>query len=253
MDIERSEVFRDHFEGCLTHFSRWFSQKSPPRKRGRSAKIKPMMAFCDVGLQTATRWIDNPQGPLPKGECLMKLTCYLDLHGYRIIEFERMPKVIRNFVELIGFGIISADEASNLVGFSKASHLYEVLRCEENLTPYKSTRMFEIWKERRDELETKKREAFKSARLKFLYKVESSQPIEQQVLTLLTPTTSLASRQKSALAIMRGLLGLFNEGLFSNLSSAELVGFENSDRLGIFQLSNHLTVLSSKLIQIEGE
>ena len=247
---ECHEVYRDHFAECLVHFSKWFNKKCPARSRGRSEKLKPLVDFCNVTVQTAQRWVDNPE-LVPKGEGLIKLTCYLDLHGYRIIEFERLHKVLRNIAEVIGFGVLSAEQVGNIVGYPVSS-LYEVYRGDQALTKDKESRIYELWKDKRGELEVRKREAFKSARLEILFK-QSSNSVEQQVLTLLKPMNSLASRQTATLAIMRGLLGLLDEGLFSDLSPTELAGFENSDRLRILQLSNHFTVLSSKLIQLEKE
>lgn len=245
----QEEVFRDHFAECLVHFGKWFNDKSPSRRRGRSETLRPIMEFCGVTLGTVQRWVDE-EGFIPKGESLIKLMCYLDLHGYRIIEFERMPKVLRNLAELIGFSLISAEEAASHTGYTVSS-LYEVLRGDAGSTKDKESKMFELWKEKKGELETRKHEASKSALLKILFKQPASRQIEQRTLTLLQSTGSISSRQMATLAIMRGLLGLLDEGLFSNLSSLELAGFENDDRVRILQLSTHFSVLSSKLIQTE--
>ena len=143
---EQEEVLRGHFAECLAHFSEWFNRKCPTRSRGRSEHLRPLVDFCGVILGTAQRWIDNPE-MIPKGESLIKLTCYLDLHGYKVIEFERLHKVLRNIAEVIGFGVLSAEQVGDIVGY-KVSTLYEVFRGDQSLTRDKESRMYELWKEK---------------------------------------------------------------------------------------------------------
>lgn len=245
------EVHREHFVECFVHFASWLVSNIPMGKQNAIRVRQSIADFCGVEHNTVRLWLNDPERRMPCGEAEIKLKCFLDLNGYRIIEFERLPRSIRNFAELIGFGILSVEDARNLLGYTRANILYPILRQEGRdkditLSKEKETRMFEIWKEKKDELEARKREAFKSFRLEI-----SSHKDEQQLLTLLKSTGSLVSRQIAVLGIMRGVLGLLDEGLFSDLSPTEIAGFNNTDRLTVLQLSNHFTALSSKLIQIK--
>ena len=251
---ERQEIFRDHFEECLTHFAKLFNSKFPSRKRGRMIHAKPLIEFCGVTEDTAQRWLSvSGLNGSPVGEVLIRLTCYLDLHGYRIIEFERLPKVVRNFMELIGFGVLSADKATQLLDYHQNSEIYSVFRDEKNLGKDKENKMWEVWKSRRKELENKKGEVFKSSRLEFISKQGASTQIEQQVLAMSEPAGSVSSRRSATLYIMRGLLTLLDEGLFNNLSESEMEDLDPADFRCIGELSVRFSTISSKLMRVKKE
>lgn len=257
MNEERQEVFRGHFEECLDHFSDRVNSKIPrASKRARQTR-KPIEVFCGVGPEAVADWLSNRKR-YPVGESLIKLTCYLDMHGYRIIEFERLGKnsqAMRGFAELIGFGILPAKTAAELIGYQKHSSLYEVFRLKDGygLSKQKEELMWQIWKERKDELERKKKEAFETYRLKFLF-----EPVPIPILmrggeqTVVNPDTAskLASKRQAVIYITRGLLELLKEELFDNLSESDRADIENADVLRILQLSSLLGNLSSKLIRI---
>lgn len=154
IEVERApEVFRDHFDECLKHFGKQLNSVS---NKVRLKTIKSFADFCGVAQPTVKRWFDESWSP-PNGEARIKSMCYLDACGYRVIEFERMPKVLRSFAELIGFGIVSAREASDLIENKKLSRMYELFR-GATLTDEKRDRMWNVWKERRHALEQKKKD-----------------------------------------------------------------------------------------------
>jgi hypothetical protein len=237
------EIYRDHFAECLVHFGKKFNDKYPSRIRGRSEELRPIMDFCDVILQTAQRWVDKPE-MLPQGESLIKLICYLDIHGYKVIEFERLGRVLRNLAEIIGFSIVSANEVSIILGY-KISSLYEVFRGQHVMTKEKELRAHEIWKSNRVLLEAKKRDSIRSSRLKMFFE-ESVSGTETRIAS---PGISTPSRQMATLGIMKGLLGLLDEGLFANLSPIELFSFNSEDVKAVEGLSRHLNDLSNKIVQ----
>lgn len=247
------EIFRGHTEECFSHLIKWFNSKIHRGQHGRFAAMKPMMDFCEISRQTVERWMDESLECIsPKGEILLKLLCYLDLLGYKVIEFERMPKVLRNFAELIGYGILSAQQASELVGYlSGSQQTYAVLWEKEGLGKDKETKMWEIWKERRDELDNKKQLALKSSRLEILFKpTPKEKPLVQQVLALPEPTKSFSSRYSAMLLIMEGVLMSFEEGMFDNLSPDDLATLNVRSCSTVLRLSTHLNALSSKLMAI---
>ncbi len=248
MDNERIEIFREHFEECLRHFGKTFSANYPPGSRNRCKLLKPLIDFCGVGRQTAQKWIDDMG--IPRGELMMKLSCYLDLNGYRIIELERMPRVIRGVLELIGFSILSANDMAVALGYEVQS-LYDIFLREAGTSQEKEAMMFELWKGKKTELETKNHEAFESIHLARVSRATSeSEVIGQQVLSLMKSGEDISARRNATLAIIRGLRLLLDEGLFSNLTSKEISGISNDERLDVLQLLNHFTALSSKLIQV---
>ena len=92
-ETERTpEVFREHFEECLRHFANRFNAKHPPGKKGLPRIRKPIADFCGVGDSAVQAWLSEDQGKSPVGEAEVRLKCFLDLNGYRIIELERLPR-----------------------------------------------------------------------------------------------------------------------------------------------------------------
>jgi hypothetical protein len=73
--------------------------------------------------------------------------------------------------------------------------------------------------------------------------------IEQQVLAMSEPDSSVDSRRAATLSIMKGLLGLLNEGLFRDLSDSSVENLSQTDILCITDLSVHFSTMSSGLIR----
>lgn len=76
--------------------------------------------------------------------------------GYHVIEFHRSSAVIRNFTELIGFGLITAEEGRNITGYAQVSILHDALAGKQGVSSVRSSLMWEAWKSRRDDLQTAK-------------------------------------------------------------------------------------------------
>ncbi len=151
---EKQEVFSGPFEECLKHFAADFSAKMPKFAQ-KTVDAKIFIAdFCGRNIYTISEWLAAKYQPA--GTSLMKMMCYLDMVGYRIFELERMSKAKRHFIELIGFGILSAQEGSQLLSYSQPGQLLKILREDVGTTESKEQRMWEIWRERKEVLEQKK-------------------------------------------------------------------------------------------------
>ena len=113
----------------------------------------------------------------------------------------------------------------------------------------KELKMWDVWKERRDELEMKKQHALKSSRLEILFKTtaQEKRPV-QQVLALPEPAKSFSSRYSAMLLVMEGLLVSFEEGLFDNLSPDDLANLNSRSHTSVNRLLAHLNRLSSRLV-----
>jgi len=228
------ELFRGHLEECFQHFSERVVSIAPKGSHGSVEAKKPIAYFCGVTTGTVCRWLYGT-GPLPTGEPRIKLMCYLDAMGYRVIELERMPKGRRNFVELIGFNLFSSSQAAELLGYSEASKLYRVLQGRQDASDDKNQRMWELWKERKEELERKKSEARAS-----LQRVEPAMTKQSK---------SKPQQPSAAISIMEGLLGLLEKEP-SEFSASELGNLPQSSASVILKLSGRLNILSSRLIAI---
>lgn len=244
-----NEVMRGHLEECLEHFRRRFNSKIRRGQRGRIEAVRPLMDFCEISDKTAIKLMDNDvEASSPKGKLLLKVLCYLDFHGYKVIEFERMPKVLRNFAELIGYGVLSTDEAAVHAGYPSDHHIHGVLWGREGLASDKESRMWEVWKELRDELEQKKRKAFEIYNLQILFKQDpSTMQFDQQGVTALSLVGGESSRRLALIQILKGTLNFFDDGLFNNLSPVEISDLEQSSGHTIHRLATHLSSLSLKL------
>jgi hypothetical protein len=251
-EIERPEIFRDHFRECLAHFARKFNANYPPGTKGLAEARQPLADFCGVTGHTISRWLSasGAEQTFPVGEAEIKAKCLLDLNGYRIIELERLPKVIRNFAELIGYSVISPERGYQLLGYERVQQIYCVFRQIVGIAKDKETRMWEIWKEHRDELEKKKREVIKSCRCEFLLNNPASKPVQASLALASASKDILGNRRAAVLTILEGALQLLEGGLFDELSETELADLRKSRQGGaILRLSAHLSALNSKLMK----
>ena len=122
-----SEIFRGHVEECLKHLGLKLYQGIPRGSRGASEAKRPIADFCGVTVDTTTRWLNDPKH-LPVGEVYIRLMCFLSVNGYRVLELERMKPKVRNFARLIGFGLVTSQEAAEMLNYSQISTLFQVLR-----------------------------------------------------------------------------------------------------------------------------
>lgn len=238
MNEDKQEVFRGHFEECIKHFGISLASRAPKWSRGAAQAKKPVADFCGVTMNSVTRWLHGT-GSFPVGEPYIKLMCYLDMMGYRLIELERMPKVRRNFTELVGFGLLSSEQAAELLGYSNTSTLYQVLQGHYGASEDKEQKMWDVWKARKEKL------ALKKEKLQELYRLDISLRICSKVEE--PKPAMLPSRQTAVVNIMEGLLLLLEEGSLSESNFADLQRSADT----ILRLSVHLSDLSSRLIMSE--
>jgi hypothetical protein len=234
----KHEVYRGHFEECLRHLGTSLASSEANISRGAAQVKKPVADFCGVSIQSVTRWL-NDTGSFPVGEPYIKLMCFLDMMGYRVIELERMPKVHRNFAELIGYGLLSSVHAAEFLGYSYTSTLYKVLQGHYGVSEDKEQKMWDAWKERKEELILKKEKSQELYRLDIPLKIRPKAEKSKSVMS--------ASRQTATVNIMEGLLSLLEDGSLSESSLADLQRSADT----ILRLSAHLSALSSRLIMSE--
>lgn len=244
MNEDRHEVFRGHFEECLRHLGTSLASSVPKGSRGAAQAKKPVADFCGVKIDSVTRWLHGT-GSSPIGESYIKLMCFLDMTGYRVIELERMQKNRRNFAELVGYGLLTSDQAAEFLGYSSTSTLYQVLQGHHGASEDKDKKMWDAWKERKEELQQKKEKSQELYRLDIPLKIRSKAEVSK-----VSDRQMLAVRPKAVVSIMEGLLALLKENSFEKLSDGELADLKASADT-VLCLSAHLSALSSRLIMSE--
>ncbi len=265
---ERVEVFRGHFDECLAHFGSAFNKHYPKSKRHRNASVQPISDFVESNTTTITRWLDDPENSKPTGLFRIKLSCYLDSHGYRIIEFEKLSKVVRGFSEVIGYGIMPIQEAVSLVGYTYPSEFYNVFLGRGNsVSPLKEKAMMDIYRIKREEIEKRRNEISRDGFMKIITEktpmellLKSSNMDEDEsprsVPTLVTskretkPTTTKNNSLSVSISFMNGLLGLIDEDFLKDVTDSDLEALNHEEVSCIVRLSSYLSSLSSDLIRV---
>lgn len=236
---DRHEVFRGHLEECLQHLGTSLASSAPKGSRGAALVRKPVADFCGVEIDSVTRWFHGTAFPI--GESLIKLMCYLDMVGYRVIELERMPQARRNFMELVGYGLLSIDQVVEFLGYSSTSHIFQVLQGRQDVNKDKNDKMWEMWKARKEELQRKKEKS------QVQYRLDISLKVCRKAESPETSARVSASRPTAVVSIMEGLLNLLEENSFEKLSDGDLADFLKSADT-VLRLSARLSALSSWLI-----
>ncbi len=95
--------------------------------------------FTGANGQTIKDWDTGKYRP--NGELLLKLRCFLDLVGYRVIEFEELPDVARQFARLIAYDIFSLEDAKQALDYRDIRAVYDVLLRSQGLMRDRALRL----------------------------------------------------------------------------------------------------------------
>jgi hypothetical protein len=238
-----------HLKECLLHFGK--NLRGVEGTKESVARKKPMADFCGVQVSSMNRWFRD-EDLLPNGEVRIKLMCFLQMLGYKVIELDAMAKVPRNFAELIGFGVLKPFQASELLGYTsveKACHLYSILLRGLGMSEQRKQQMFEVWMAHKEELERKKAEAEEKYYWDFSSQLPSTQPSKAQSSLAIVHFEQESGETKlfrfaAAIDIMTGLLKLLDK----NTEFSELGCLTDAETKIILKLSGCLSDLSSKII-----
>ncbi len=242
------EVFRGHLDECLRHLAARLESRFPKGAKGLTKARLPIATFCGVAERTVERWLSSSD-IMPVGEQHLKLMCFLDLQGYRVIELERMKRGRRGFSELIAFGLLSVEQANQTLGYKNIQDVYSVLQGRQGTSEEKDQKMWDAWKERKEELAKKKEEARDRYRLDWLEPSPAAK--SSSVVEPAHVAHELDPRATAALSIMQGLLRLLEDGTFKNLKPRELKTLQRTGGETIPRLSAQLSTLSSALIMLD--
>ena len=247
----RPEVLRDHFDECFEHFIRAFNVAFPPMARHRlKSAAMPIVEFCDVDTATVGVWLTpNPSRKTNiVGLSRLKLYCFLDLQGYRIIEFERLSATFRNLAEIIGYGIESPDNVASEIGFAHTSEIYAAMRGDRGVSQDREEKMWSYWKSRRELLEQKKKDAQRKFVIEFPGQIQVEEQSVAKVIRMPESQSQIAVRRRATLQIMEGLVLLLDEGVLESLNEKELQELDSAAQMCITKLSAHMSVLNMRLI-----
>lgn len=246
-----SEPFRGQLNECLAHIDKVFATVAPKGTKGAEKLRAPIAEFCGVGLASVSRWFRDltkgtsrkgANGPRPTGEATLRLMCLLTLWGYEVAEFDHIPRKIRNFAELVGFQVLTTVEAQRLLGYSEDTHLVQILLNKESPSEDKAQRMWDIWMERRAELDRKKEQARQK------YPPPTTQAPQAAVRASHKPEAKPHEPcLRVVVPMMEALLSIISDRSSLGLQD-ELVALEPKERQTILQLSARLSSLSSSII-----
>lgn len=228
MKTEQDEVFRGHFEECWAHFAKRFNRTHRVGKRSTAEAKRRIETFCDVGPTTVSAWLRGLNSP--QGVAYFKLMCYLESRGYKVIELERLRQPQKGFLELIGYSIISTEEAMTLLNYDRSARLFEALRGTANVNEERQKLMWDAWKERREQLDAKREK---------LWKKVPRRPEPEDIPTQATPEESspvvvstpevrdVDLRQPTQVIgnLIRALLGLVEDVNFNEAEVEEIREF----------------------------
>ncbi len=212
------EVFRGHFDECVDHLKMALLSQLPNSLRGAGEQRKPIAEFCNISDDTLLSWLNG--GPKRIGWSVVRLMCYLDMVGYKVIDIERMQPALRGYFELIGYGILDPQTASGLVEYKQTSSLYCIFTEKEGysgISDQKRQKMWEEWKARKDELEKKKEELRKKYFIEvptdFIPGDRAQKPsvvsVHQKSAVLVQKKST--SRRAAVVCMMEALLALLEE------------------------------------------
>ncbi len=195
---------------------------------------------------------------IPDGLNELRLYCCFTAIGFEVIEFSKRQVPHHEVIELLGYNIVTPQEAVAVLKYSKPFNLYEAIRKEFKYRGEKSTAVWELW--------VSHKEAVEQARIEYRKRLhgfaellarslESSSvhhaPVvrEDETVAGTVPNETLAV---SALAIMDGLAGLLTAGAHQALVCMDSINLKTRSEGTIRQLSLYLNELISIMTISEG-
>ena len=240
-EVERSpEIYRGHLDECLEDLSGRLNRRHPKGSHRADQDRQKIAKFCGIASSSVLRWLNG--GVEPQAAVRIKLMCYLDMVGFRVIELEEMKESRRKFLDLIGFGIITLAQATQELGYTNPSTLSKVLQGNTNCNEAKKTQMFDIWLAHRDTLAERKRAAMEESGINL---AETSLVRRRAASSRKGPSLSgVDGRAKAIILIAQGLETL----LSAPLNAADLAALvEASEELS--RLNARLGELGFELLR----
>lgn len=232
---------RGSLEECIVHYNNALQKRCPKGSKGTAKARSKMISFCKVTDKSAWLWLERKTSPC--GENIIMVTAFLQCQGYEIIDVERLPIVIRNFRELIGYHVLSLDDAKDALGYSLKDSLLAILLGTQGISDQKKERMRDIWKSNRERLERKKEESLLTFR-----DYEGEGNVDETNSLSSTENPEKDAGHESVVSIMQGLLGLIETDPFKK--AIEQNKLTEEDAGIILKLSLRLAGISSALMGI---
>lgn len=227
--IERPEVFRGHFAECFAHLKKCMEANSPRGLSGVKKSRQPIADFCGISAVTVGRWFDGKSKPI--GEFYVRMMCFLDMVGYRVIELEKLGNK-REFAELIGYSLLDLQQAANLMGYKNTHEISAVVKRKQGTSGEKEERMGTICKDMRPTLALRKEE------------------LRQKCQLGISLTDSVRQRKISGIMnIMGGLLDLLESKEVGAVFSDGLAKLPPGEKQVVLHLSDVMHDLSTKMVK----
>ncbi|MCX6745305.1 MAG: hypothetical protein NTX82_07345 [Candidatus Parcubacteria bacterium] len=252
----KPEIMRGHVEECLAHIAQkllLLGKRSPQKKE----VIATMANFCGVTHDPASRWLHG-SGSMPIGDQKIKLMCWLDLIGFRIIELENMTESFRGITELIAFGLITGADAAKIIGYAEPSTVYKVIYEQMNTTTEKKEIIWQLVKGKKTELlqakenAIKQLPAFAATLLPSTLQTEPAKPEPESVDTELIGSPANTFTQ-GFLSLLQGINTLLESEAATRLTDQELAALPASQSESISKLATKLTALKNRLKNLKGQ
>ncbi|MAG29101.1 hypothetical protein CL632_03090 [bacterium] len=266
-DDEQEVLTRGYTDECLEKFFNSILKSYPRGSTGLRNHRIPMREFIGISDGTLLEWMYRG-GNLPRGEILIKVQCFLMIVGYDLIEMSSIDETTRNFLKLIGFGVISINNAIEMLSYKKKSSLYAVLAGKESPKASKQEKMWEIWKGLRAELKIAEQNAIR--KLASVYNpnhkpsdqdkpaladqpIKKGKEIESEKKDNVKHSFLQDNKRKAVVKLIEGLSLLLDEDLFANLDQKDRTYWRQFLCTPALALSSHLTSINSGLMAEGGE
>ncbi len=227
----------------MRHLKAEFDSVVPRGTKGVFDQYRPIADFCKVTAVTVSRWFREGDSN-PIGDTWIKMICYLDLIGYKVIELENMGKTFRHIAEIVGYGLMTGEQVLVELDYSQSSRLKMILTGEIGISDGRSQKMYDIWKARHAELDVVK------AKMQERYRKHTIRPAVVPIASSapLVLARAMPSREQALVSIMEGITSLLDEAVGDQADPRVLIGLNPATKKAILHFSARLSAISSKLI-----
>jgi len=227
---ETLEVFRGHLDECVEHLKKCMDANAPKGLSGAMKARQPIADFCQTIPPTVAGWFAKRSKI--SGEFRIRMMCCLDTLGYRVLELEKLKNGKRMLAELIGYGLLTTQQAVDSMAYTEAKKLFRFIWEGKRTLPEKEERLYNICKEWKQKLQVRKQEMRERCKLGF------------------SLMDSVRQRKVSAvMSIMEGLSSLLESKDVGEPFVDSLKDLSAEEKRTILHLADSLHEFSQKLAQ----
>lgn len=109
----------------------------------QATSLESLALFCRVTPATVSEWLS---GRRPKGERMFSLWVFLELHGYKVDELDRLPRPTHDLAVMLACDVLSYEYVRAQLGYTSVKMVHRLIREGTSLMPARARELEKLVK-----------------------------------------------------------------------------------------------------------